>query len=45
MRLSLDKYEKYTIEDSLESQGNKIQLFKNFRSRDNILDFTTFVPP
>ena len=41
--LFLDKYEKYTIEDSLESQGNKIQLFKNFRSRENILDTTNLI--
>ena len=41
--LFLDKYEKYTIEDSLGAQGNKIQLFKNFRSRENILDTTNLI--
>jgi len=41
--LFLDKYEKYTIEDSIESKGNKIQLFKNFRSRENILDTTNLI--
>ncbi len=43
--LFLDKYEKYekvgeTTEDTL---GRKIQLFKNFRSRKNILDFTNII--
>lgn len=41
--LFLDKYEKYTIEDNFESKGNKIQLFKNFRSRENILDTTNLI--
>jgi len=41
--LFLDKYEKYTVEDSEESKGNKIQLFKNFRSRENILDTTNLI--
>jgi len=42
--LFLDKYEKYTrVEDSIESKGNKIQLFKNFRSRENILDTTNLI--
>lgn len=41
--LFLDKYEKYTIEDTKESKGNKIQLFKNFRSRENILDTTNLI--
>ena len=41
--LFLDKYEKYTIEDNIEAEGNKIQLFKNFRSRKNILDTTNLI--
>lgn len=41
--LFLDKYEKYTIENSEESKGNKIQLFKNFRSRENILNTTNLI--
>lgn len=41
--LFLDKYEKYTIDDCLEAKGNKIQLFKNFRSRENILDTTNVI--
>jgi len=41
--LFLDKYEKYTIEDGIDSKGNKIQLFKNFRSRENILDTTNLI--
>jgi len=41
--LFLDKYEKYTIEDNIEGKGNKIQLFKNFRSRENILDTTNLI--
>ena len=41
--LFLDKYEKYTVEDDAKSKGNKIQLFKNFRSRSNILDTTNLI--
>ena len=41
--LFLDKYEKYVVEDSSEAKGNKIQLFKNFRSRENILDTTNLI--
>ena len=41
--LFLDKYEKYTLENNIESIGNKIQLFKNFRSRANILDTTNMI--
>jgi len=41
--LFLDKYEKYAIEDNTESKGIKIQLFKNFRSRKNILDTTNII--
>ncbi len=48
-KLFLDKYNEYEkIEISGEEQtnltnGRKIQLFKNFRSRDNILDFTNLI--
>ena len=41
--LFLDKYERYTLGDSAEALGNKIQLFKNFRSRENILDITNLI--
>ena len=41
--LFLDKYEKYTIEENLKAPGNKIQLFKNFRSRANVLDITNLI--
>ena len=41
--LFLDKYERYTVEENFESKGNKIQLFKNFRSRANILDTTNLI--
>ena len=37
--LFLEKYKSYSLENSNE-KGLKIQLFKNFRSRENILDFT-----
>ncbi len=40
--LFLDKYENYGEETSNE-KGLKIKLFKNFRSRKNILDFTNFI--
>ncbi len=39
--LFLDKYEKYGIEKN--SYGQKIKLFKNFRSRENILDVTNMI--
>lgn len=48
-RLFLDKYnnyEKIEIEENdrdVPINGRKIQLFKNFRSRDNILDFTNLI--
>ena len=48
-KLFLDKYNDYEkIEISETEQksltnGRKIQLFKNFRSRDNILDFTNLI--
>ena len=41
--LFLDKYERYALEDSTYALGNKIQLFKNFRSRENILDTTNLI--
>ena len=40
--LFLDKYKKYSL-DPKEKEDRKIQLFKNFRSRKNILDFTNLV--
>ena len=48
-RLFLDKYNNYEkieldeTERTVPINGRKIQLFKNFRSRDNILDFTNLV--
>ena len=43
--LFLDKYEKYDIKSGLnvDSEGEKIQLFKNFRSRKNVLELTNLV--
>ena len=43
--LFLDKYEKYSNskEIDIKAKGNIIQLFKNFRSRDNILDTTNMI--
>ncbi len=42
--LFLQKYETYKIkEEKLENDNLKIQLFRNFRSRNNILDFTNLV--
>lgn len=38
--LFLEKYENYILEDSEEAKGRKIQLFKNFRSRKDVLDIT-----
>ena len=40
--LFIDKYNKYKIEPDT-NENRKIQLFKNFRSRKNILDFTNLV--
>ena len=41
-KLFLDKYETFgTVQNCLK--GRKIQLFKNFRSRDNVLDFTNLI--
>ena len=42
--LFIEKYEKYKLKDSKEENDNlKIQLFKNFRSRKNILDVTNMI--
>ena len=43
--LFLEKYAKYDLKSGLkkDSAGLKIQLFKNFRSRKNILDITNLV--
>ncbi len=42
--LFLDKYEVYKIkEEKGENDNLKIQLFRNFRSRQNVLDFTNLV--
>lgn len=40
--LFLEKYHTYGLEEANEN-GKKIQLFKNFRSRENILQITNFV--
>ena len=43
-KLFLDKYSNYkSVEDKQNCLGRKIQLFKNFRSRDNVLDFTNLI--
>ena len=43
-KLFLDKYSNYKpVEDKPNCLGRKIQLFKNFRSRDNVLDFTNLI--
>ena len=44
-KLFLDKYDTYRLKDDLELEDKnmKIQLFKNFRSRKNILDFTNLI--
>ena len=39
--LFLDKYDKYSLDGN--DDGLKIQLFKNFRSRKNVLDITNIV--
>lgn len=41
--LFLDKYEKYKLPGEESQEGIKIQLFKNFRSRENILGFTNLI--
>ena len=40
--LFLEKYKTYRL-DEANDKGLKIQLFKNFRSRENILDFTNTI--
>ena len=43
-KLFLDKYSNYkSVEADSNCLGRKIQLFKNFRSRDNVLDFTNLI--
>lgn len=44
-KLFLDKYAEFEPVDLAQKNlnGEKIQLFKNFRSRDNILDFTNLI--
>ena len=43
-KLFLDKYSNYKpVETDPNCSGRKIQLFKNFRSRDNVLDFTNLI--
>ena len=43
-KLFLDKYSNYKpVENDINCIGRKIQLFKNFRSRDNVLDFTNLI--
>ncbi len=42
--LFLDKYANYQLKENKQEQsGLKIQLFKNFRSRENVLDITNLV--
>ena len=42
--LFLEKYETYKLKGSNEiGKGMKIQLFKNFRSRENVLDLTNLI--
>lgn len=41
-KLFLDKYDNYKL-NPVNGEDRKIQLFKNFRSRSNILDFTNLV--
>ena len=42
-KLFADKYDKYSLENNGNEYGLKIQLFKNFRSRKNVLDVTNMV--
>ena len=42
-KLFADKYNKYSLDNNGNEYGLKIQLFKNFRSRKNILDVTNLV--
>lgn len=41
--LFLEKYEKYLQIENMNNIGRKIQLFKNFRSRENILEITNLI--
>ena len=41
--LFLDKYENYPLKGEKQEENLKIQLFKNFRSRKNVLDITNLV--
>lgn len=42
--LFLDKYEKYKVKEELQTGDDlKIQLFKNFRSRQNVLTLTNLI--
>lgn len=41
--LFLEKYEKYPLKESQKEENLKIQLFKNFRSRKNVLDITNLI--
>ena len=42
--LFLTKYREYKLKENKKAEDNlKIQLFKNFRSRDNVLDITNLV--
>ena len=42
--LFLDKYAKYKLKENKKENDNlKIQLYKNFRSREGILDFTNLI--
>ena len=41
--LFLEKYNKYNLKNENIVNGQKIQLFKNFRSRSNILDVTNVI--
>lgn len=41
--LFLEKYAKYRLKGEPITTGMKIQLFKNFRSRENVLDLTNLV--
>lgn len=42
--LFLEKYDRYkTLEDRKENDNLKIKLFKNFRSRKNVLDITNII--
>lgn len=42
-KLFLEKYATYGFENEKNEKGLKIQLFKNFRSRENILDITNII--